>query len=178
MSQTEPGSQDARGGLAAAIEALRRDLPLEEGTRLIDLAATDDRALEQLFQIAEGRVAVVVLRVRYDAIYRGDGPPPRPPDLLTEVLARVGELVRASIRASDLVVRSGPDEVAVVLPQSGPLEARAQAARLRGPTAEQRFTYRGFEVRWTARLGLATYHGAAALLGPRKVLENLFASAD
>jgi hypothetical protein len=66
----------------------------------------------------------------------------------------------------------------VIMLQSGPLEARAQANRLRSLVASQHFTYRGFDVHWRARLGLATHQGGTSQRDGRRILMHLLATAS
>lgn len=178
MSQGPHSSSEARDHLARAVAALRARLPHEPRTRLIDFAGCSEADLEELFRLADGFVAVVVLHLRHDAAYRAEGPPQPFTDLETCVLAHASELVRKNIRASDLVMRTGRLDLAVVLLRAGPLEARAQAWRLRSFVAGQRFEQKGYEVFWRGRLGLATHQPGPTGPGAGQVLRTLFDTAS
>lgn len=77
------------------------------------------------------------------------------------VIARVGEVIRRSLRAEDVAGRLGGDEFAVLLPYTGPIDAahavRRLAERIRalsGPLGPQ-----GRQVRVSASLGFETFDG-------------------
>ncbi len=77
------------------------------------------------------------------------------------VIARVGEVIRRSLRAEDVAGRLGGDEFAVLLPYTGAVEAAHAVRRLRdrvrslsGPLAPE-----GREVRVSASLGFETFDG-------------------
>lgn len=53
-----------------------------------------------------------------------------------ELLREVAQVLRASLRVTDVAARMGGDEFAICLPETGPEQARALLERLRGTMAE------------------------------------------
>lgn len=168
----------SREHLTRAVGSLRARLAHEATTQLIDFAGAHDDDLQELLELADGLLAVVVLRLRYDAAYQADGPPSSRTDLNAQVLAHASKLVRGSVRGADLVMRIGQRELAVVLLRAGPLEARAQIGRLSLLTAEQRFEHKGFDICWRGRLSLATRQFSSLDLDARQALQALFNAAN
>ena len=72
-----------------------------------------------------------------------------------EVLISVAEMIRISIRAMDIPVRYGGDEVAVILPDTGSIDAFHTADRIRARIEDDPRTGK-YGV--TASVGLATHH--------------------
>ncbi|BDG61655.1 putative bifunctional diguanylate cyclase/phosphodiesterase [Caldinitratiruptor microaerophilus] len=89
-----------------------------------------------------------------------------------EVLARVGRLLRAAVRATDIPARVGGDEFAVFLPSTGAEEAQAVAQRLVESIRRHHFRALGRDLVMTASVGIALYpeHGTTT--------EELLARAD
>lgn len=78
------------------------------------------------------------------------------------VVKQVAELIKANVRAVDVVARYGGDEFAVVLPETGTAEAMAIADRVRQMVFERGFRSEEDEGREiTVSAGVATYpvHG-------------------
>jgi diguanylate cyclase (GGDEF)-like protein len=90
------------------------------------------------------------------------------------VLLRVAEALRATLRTTDLAVRYGGDEFAVVLPQTGKTEAFAVAEKLRlrregaGHVARATTT-EASDVGVRVSVGVAAATGAAS--SPQDLLE-------
>lgn len=76
------------------------------------------------------------------------------------VLRWVAELIRATLRASDVPARYGGDEFAVILPDTDPDEARAAAERILAAFRDQPFIddQRG-HVPFAVSIGIATFPG-------------------
>ena len=80
----------------------------------------------------------------------------------SRALVEVGEVLRRTVRAIDVVSRFGGDEFTVILPQTGVQGATTIAERIRARIQEAVFLQDvGLEVRITASLGVATFptHG-------------------
>ncbi|HSG85583.1 MAG TPA: diguanylate cyclase [Candidatus Limnocylindrales bacterium] len=89
------------------------------------------------------------------------------------VLVWTADLIRASLRVSDVPARYGGDEFAVILPGAGPDEARAVAGRIRDAFASSTFQAEG---RGPVPIGIsigAAIHPADGLVGT-----ELIAAAD
>lgn len=85
------------------------------------------------------------------------------------VLAQFAQLLRREQRAVDIVARSGEDEFAMLLPDTGAAGARLLAERILRQADQTVFGEPGASVTVTVNLGLATYPGdksgdAASLL--------------
>jgi len=80
----------------------------------------------------------------------------------SRALAEVGRLLRDQVRETDIVSRYGGDEFTIVMPQTGPKEARVLAERLRTGLAEHvLLASMGLAVQITASFGIASFpeHG-------------------
>jgi diguanylate cyclase (GGDEF)-like protein len=88
------------------------------------------------------------------------------------VLRRVASLIQEAVRATDVCVRYGGEEIALLLPQTGHDEARNMAERLRQSIAATVAFHKGASIPVTASFGVATY--------PETVSdrEKLFPAAD
>ncbi len=76
----------------------------------------------------------------------------------SRALLEVGEILRASVRDTDVVVRYGGDEFVAVLPETGPEGALVIAERMRRTIAGHSFlSGQGLRARLTASLGIASY---------------------
>ncbi len=84
-----------------------------------------------------------------------------------EVLRRLADVVRRSLRRTDIAARFGGDEFVVLLPYTDAAGAREAAERIR-----QRVRTLERPVRFTVSIGVATVAGADALV------ENLLTRAD
>lgn len=73
------------------------------------------------------------------------------------VLRRVAGLIQEAVRATDVCVRYGGEEIALLLPQTGQEEARHMAERLRKSIAETVAFHKGATIPVTASFGVATY---------------------
>lgn len=71
------------------------------------------------------------------------------------VLARVAPTVRAATRDGDTVARIGGEEIAVLMPQTGLVEAAAVAERIRGAIEAVVTDYRGLAIQVTVSVGCA-----------------------
>jgi diguanylate cyclase (GGDEF)-like protein len=84
-----------------------------------------------------------------------------------EALVRVAALLKANLRAADLVARVGGDEFVVLMPLADPEAARSTAERIRTAVRQD-----------SLRLGLSVSIGVAAVRGEDVDLESLMAQAD
>jgi diguanylate cyclase (GGDEF)-like protein/PAS domain S-box-containing protein len=89
-----------------------------------------------------------------------------------ELVRRVGEVMRDTVRSSDIVARIGGDEFAVILPEATLAEAEQLAERLL-EAIRDRAPVRGhpFAGRITASIGITGFDGDTALSGPELVVE-------
>ena len=71
------------------------------------------------------------------------------------VLREVGQYLRESTRADDLVARYGGEEFVVALPSSSAEQAVERAERIRAQLADRPIRYQDHEIQITASLGLA-----------------------
>ena len=76
------------------------------------------------------------------------------------VLAHVATLIRRRLRGSDVVGRLGGDELAVLLPGTGAIEARALAEELRETVEAARMNLGEQRLRITLSVGVAPFQGA------------------
>ena len=74
-----------------------------------------------------------------------------------EHICRLGETIRDSVRAGDIVARYGGDEFAVLLPNTLPEEARAIALRVLQAIRELEYRVGVSTVQITASAGIASY---------------------
>ena len=79
------------------------------------------------------------------------------------VIRRFGEIVRATVRGSDLACRFGGEEFAVLLPNTPAASARAVADRIRRALERARFQSEGMDFWVTVSAGLADATGASAV---------------
>ncbi|HEX5972338.1 MAG TPA: sensor domain-containing diguanylate cyclase [Gemmatimonadaceae bacterium] len=88
------------------------------------------------------------------------------------VLRRVAGLIQEAARSTDICVRYGGEEIALLLPQTGQAAARLMAERLRERIAATVAFHKGAAIPVTASFGVATY--------PETVTdsEKLFPQAD
>jgi diguanylate cyclase (GGDEF)-like protein len=89
-----------------------------------------------------------------------------------ELMRHMAGAIQRILRASDMVARYGGDEFVVLLPNTGPEEARQTAERLRSSIANMSFDAGGAGVGTTASVGYATYPDTA------RELDILLAQAD
>ena len=72
-----------------------------------------------------------------------------------DVLRLMGELLRAAARPTDVAVRYGGEEFAMILPHTSVAEAARRAERIRQEIADYGFQYDGQALRVTASFGVA-----------------------
>jgi len=77
------------------------------------------------------------------------------------IIARVGEVIRRSLRTEDVAGRLGGDEFAVLLPYTGKINAARVVSRLRAEIARQTGRFEGAreEVPVSASIGFETFDG-------------------
>jgi len=71
------------------------------------------------------------------------------------VLRRLGEIVRATVRSSDVACRHGGEEFAILFPETDSDAARSVAERIRRTLAEEKFQFEGKPFRMTLSAGVA-----------------------
>jgi len=71
------------------------------------------------------------------------------------VLRRLGEIMRATVRSSDVACRHGGEEFAILFPETDSEAARAVADRIRRALAEEDFQFEGKPFRVTVSAGVA-----------------------
>ena len=74
-------------------------------------------------------------------------------------IRRFGEILRATVRASDLAARYGGEEFAVLFPETGSRPALAVADRVRRALERERFVSEGKPFQVTVSAGVADTHG-------------------
>ena len=75
-------------------------------------------------------------------------------------LRQFADRVRASVRRLDLLIRRGGEEFVLVMPQTGPVQAYATAARIREATASAPFELTpALRIAQTVSIGVATWDG-------------------
>lgn len=77
-----------------------------------------------------------------------------------EVLRHLAELVQATMRISDIVVRYGGEEFAVILPSTDLAGGKVFATRLRRRVEEMEVVVNGIPIRITISIGLTGYDAA------------------
>lgn len=73
-----------------------------------------------------------------------------------EVLRGVAEVLKATMRTTDVVARFGGEEFCALLPATNIEETKVAAERLRAAIAEARFEFEGKQLQVTASVGAAT----------------------
>jgi diguanylate cyclase (GGDEF)-like protein len=73
------------------------------------------------------------------------------------VLKEVARIVKAELRASDIVCRWGGEEFLLVLKRTGMDQGTTLAERIRASVGAERFRHEGIEIRVTVSAGLAAY---------------------
>lgn len=74
-----------------------------------------------------------------------------------EVLKEIGAVLKASVRAADIVARYGGDEFSIILPETTKQEAYAVAEKLRRAVHEKVFDFNGKEIRLSISAGISNY---------------------
>jgi diguanylate cyclase (GGDEF)-like protein len=90
-----------------------------------------------------------------------------------EVLIELAKRLRSVLRGGEVLGRYGGEEFCLLLPDTGPNEARQTGERLRAVVAEVPFCYDGKELLVTVSIGVATAQPAAETTAP-----DLMAAAD
>jgi diguanylate cyclase (GGDEF)-like protein len=80
-----------------------------------------------------------------------------------EVLKRVAESLRSTIRETDFAARCGGDEFCVLLPQTSPAEAVQTALRIRQRIAGMNVQTLGYAQKVTVSIGIDTFDGRSAM---------------
>src|SRR5262249_30786762 len=79
-----------------------------------------------------------------------------------EVLGRVGETLKATVRETDFAARCGGDEFCVLLPQTTPAEAVHTAMRIRQRIAETAVQKGSSRRQVTVSIGIDAFDGRSA----------------
>lgn len=83
------------------------------------------------------------------------------------VLRELAAILRASVRESDLVARTGGEEFSILLPRADREQAARLADRVRTEAFRRRFLFGGGVMHITISVGLATYPRDAEITSPR-----------
>jgi diguanylate cyclase (GGDEF)-like protein len=158
--------------LSSEIEGLGASASLDPVTGLSNRQVLEQRLVEEFarHERSGGRLSLLLLGVdRLESVNDRFGRA-----IGDAVLARVAELLRASLRAADVPVHYDGDEFAVVLPDTSKTEAFAVAEKLRLEIEEAVLDAEGpagdpvaFEV--SVSIGVSTAHGGAG--SPESLLE-------
>lgn len=122
---------------ARLYEQARFEHAMDRVTGLWRYADFRQRLLEEMERAGRHQTSLSLLRIDVDgfgAINRQIGH--RAAD---DLLADLSTIARASLRATDVAARIGPDEIALILPETGTEGARVAAENLRKRVEEQPF---------------------------------------
>jgi diguanylate cyclase (GGDEF)-like protein len=78
-----------------------------------------------------------------------------------QVLTRIGEVILANVRSTDVACRYGGEEIAIIAPETTLEEGMSLAERLRAGVAEMGLRSHGEVIHVTASLGVAACGGAS-----------------
>ena len=152
----------------------------EHNAYLEDLACTDpltslrnvrsfDSTLEQEFKVAkryDQPLSLLMLDVdHFKSVNDSYGHPSG-----DCVLRELADILRESVRESDVVARTGGEEFSILLPRADRDQAARLAERIRNETFSRRFLFDGQSMRITVSVGLATYPRDAEIISPRHLV--------
>jgi diguanylate cyclase (GGDEF)-like protein len=83
------------------------------------------------------------------------------------VLRELADILRESVRESDVVARTGGEEFSILLPRADREHALRLAERIRAETFRRRFSFGGIAMHVTVSIGAATYPRDAEIVSPR-----------
>jgi diguanylate cyclase (GGDEF)-like protein len=86
------------------------------------------------------------------------------------VLRELGDVLRESVRESDVIARLGGEEFTVLLPQTDSDQAHKLAERIRSAVAIRTFDAFGHDVRMTISIGAATWPRCPEISDPEMLL--------
>lgn len=168
-SSPEPGAFSDEDVLLARILA-NCSVPAIERSRMERLAAVDAMTLsftasylvprlqEEMDRARHSGSTLSLLIMDLDRLARVNESYGR--DLGDRVLGIFGERVRAHVRRYDVLVRSGDDEFALVMPSTNPTQAQATADKLRKAVGEEAMEPKaGGYITQHVSIGVATWDG-------------------
>ncbi|GHH99470.1 GGDEF domain-containing protein [Neobacillus kokaensis] len=76
-----------------------------------------------------------------------------------EALKHISEIIKSNVRSTDVYVRYGGEEFAIILPNTNLDEGRKLAESIRKSVVEEGFTYKGKHIHLSISIGAALYSG-------------------
>ena len=96
-----------------------------------------------------------------------------------QLVRRIGELLRDTVRAGDVVARLGGDEFAVIAPEADPHDAEQLADRILAAIRDAgRVVHEFGQAHVTASIGITAFSAESGLSGPELVVEADMAMYD
>ncbi|HED15262.1 MAG TPA: diguanylate cyclase [Gammaproteobacteria bacterium] len=143
--------------LADAINHMSKEIEsqvMQDGlTRLLNRRAFDDRLNDEYSRSKRYNQPLSLLMLDLDHFKQVNDKYGHPAG--DEVLRQIAQLLRDSVREMDAVARYGGEELAVILPTTDLIHARALAERIRCSVASYEFTTGARKVYITVSIGLA-----------------------
>jgi hypothetical protein len=122
-------SQLGRDRLASEVAELRATLPRDEADLAVLPEGLSLRALDRLATTGGGTLSAILLNIQPTTAGSSDAPT-ESPTLDEQMLGVALRFLTPIIRRGDLLARAGGRDLIVLLPATGPLEARSVGRRL------------------------------------------------